>query len=264
MWISLVTETDPSPAAVWLRPMESPQAPSANPAGSEPESSPCVPSRAQAHPVRIWDLPTRLFHWSLASCVLGALVTGAQGGAALEWHLRFGQMILALLVFRIVWGVWGGRWSRFTHFQWTPQARQDAGHAFPGSWAVLGLLGLLALQVSTGLLADDEIATLGPLSALAPADWVRAATAWHKGWGEIAIWSIIGLHLSAITVYILRGRSLIEPMVGGDRLRADPVPPSRDDRKSRLLALAVILAALATAAWVFSLGSPGGFGGAGV
>ena len=75
MWISLVTETDPSPAAVWLRPMESPQAPSANPAGSEPESSPCVPSRAQAHPVRIWDLPTRLFHWSLASCVLGALVT---------------------------------------------------------------------------------------------------------------------------------------------------------------------------------------------
>lgn len=203
-------------------------------------------------PVRVWDLPTRLFHWTLAACVLGALVTGAKGGEALVWHLRFGQTLLGLLAFRLAWGLVGGHWSRFAHFQWTPRSPHHAGHAFPGSWAVVGLLGLLALQVATGLMADDEIATTGPLSARVPEVWVRWATAWHKGWGEVAIWSIVALHLSAIAWYVARGRSLIEPMVGGDAQRAAEVTPSRDDRSSRLLALLLVALSLGAAAWLFA------------
>lgn len=218
-----------------------------------PESS-AEPSTGP-QPLRVWDLPTRLFHWTLAACVLGALVTGSQGGEALRWHLRFGQMILALLAFRLVWGVIGGRWSRFAHFQWRPGRGSAAGHAFPGSWSVVAILGVLALQVATGLVADDEIATTGPLSTRVPEAWVRAATAWHKGWGEAAIWALVGLHLSAIAWYVARGRSLIEPMVGGDRMLVPGPLPARDDRIWRLLALCVIVAAMAAAAWVFGLGA---------
>lgn len=219
-------------------------------------SPPTRPSQtATTQSVRIWDLPTRLFHWTLATCVLGALVTGSQGGDALVWHLRFGQSLLALLAFRWAWAFAGGRWSRFSNFQWRPGQGSAAGHAFPGSWAVLAMLTVLSLQVATGLMADDEIATTGPLTALVPQAWVHWATTWHKGWGEVAVWSLVGLHLSAIAWYVARGRSLIEPMVGGDRvLAAASITPSSDDRRHRMWAVAWAAGAVAFSVWVFRLG----------
>nr|MCU0941443.1 cytochrome b/b6 domain-containing protein [Hydrogenophaga sp.] len=72
------------------------------------------------HTIRIWDLPTRLFHWLLAFCVVGLVVTGNVGGAWMEWHLRLGYAVVALLVFRVCWGFIGGRWSRFASFVYSP------------------------------------------------------------------------------------------------------------------------------------------------
>ena len=164
-------------------------------------------------------------------------------------------MLLALLAFRLVWAVIGGRWSRWAHFQWWPRRGSPAGHAFPGSWSVLAILAVLSLQVATGLVADDEIATTGPLSALAPEAWVRWATSWHKGLGEAAVWTLIGLHLSAIAWYVARGRSLIEPMVSGDRLLPPGEVPARYGRAQRLSALVVVAATLALAVWVFRFGA---------
>ena len=66
--------------------------------------------------VRVWDLPTRLFHWTLAASVVGLVVSGHVGGNALVWHMRLGLLVGALLGFRLVWGLIGGRWSRFAHF----------------------------------------------------------------------------------------------------------------------------------------------------
>ena len=66
--------------------------------------------------LRIWDLPTRLFHWSLATSVIALIVTANIGGNAMEWHLRLGHVVLALLLFRVVWGLVGGHWSRFATF----------------------------------------------------------------------------------------------------------------------------------------------------
>ena len=62
-----------------------------------------------ANPVRVWDLPTRLFHWTLALCVAALVVTGHVGGAVMPWHARLGYAALTLLLFRLGWGLVGGR-----------------------------------------------------------------------------------------------------------------------------------------------------------
>ena len=118
--------------------------------------------------VRIWDLPTRLFHWLLVLCVLGLVVTGQMGGNAMLWHFRLGYAVLSLLVFRLVWGFVGGHWSRWQQLPLRLRLVTDylhqrqtagtwAGHNPIGSWSVLLMLGWLLLQVGTGLVSDDEI-----------------------------------------------------------------------------------------------------------
>src|SRR6185369_13378750 len=75
-----------------------------------------------ANRVRVWDLPTRIFHWALVLCVTASVVTGYIGGALIEWHARSGYAILTLLLFRLVWGGVGGRWSRFASFFYSPRS----------------------------------------------------------------------------------------------------------------------------------------------
>ena len=70
--------------------------------------------------VRIWDLPTRVFHWLLAAAVICSVITAKIGGNAMAWHFRSGYLILTLLAFRLVWGLVGGRWSRFASFIYSP------------------------------------------------------------------------------------------------------------------------------------------------
>ena len=72
------------------------------------------------HTVRIWDLPTRLFHWLLALCVIGLVITANVGGNAMVWHFRLGYAVATLLLFRVVWGLVGGHWSRFSSFLYAP------------------------------------------------------------------------------------------------------------------------------------------------
>ena len=66
--------------------------------------------------VRVWDLPTRLFHWMLVLCFAGAVLSAKLGGNAMVWHIRLGCAMLALIAFRLLWGFLGGRWSRFSSF----------------------------------------------------------------------------------------------------------------------------------------------------
>ena len=109
--------------------------------------------------VRIWDLPTRVFHWVLALAALGSVITAKIGGNAMAWHFRFGYLIFTLLAFRILWGIFGGHWSRFRNFIYAPatvlrylrgQARPeehlDVGHSPLGAGSVFALLTVLMLQ----------------------------------------------------------------------------------------------------------------------
>ena len=216
--------------------------------------------------VRIWDLPTRLFHASLALCVLGLIVTGKVGGMLIDWHARLGYAVLTLLLFRIVWGFVGGHWSRFVQFIPSPlrvwayiRGRQSspAGHNPLGALSVLGMLGVFTAQVCTGLIIDDEISFTGPLYALAPSNWVSVASHYHKSLGQALVISLVVLHLVAIIWHTIKHRRrLVQAMVTGDQEVGTEVTPSRDDLGSRLGALMLFAACLAGTWALISLGSP--------
>ncbi|HEY6513411.1 MAG TPA: cytochrome b/b6 domain-containing protein [Burkholderiaceae bacterium] len=226
-----------------------------------------APTPAGSSVVRVWDLPTRLFHWLLALAVLAQVITGVIGGAALAWHLRVGYCVFALIVFRIVWGLVGGHWSRFASFVYGPASvlrylrgqRLDGdhfhvGHNPLGSASVFAMLAMLAIQVATGLVADDEIATTGPLNRFVSSAFALSATAWHKGPGISLIFALVVLHIGAIVYYTRKGQVLVRPMIGGDKLLPGTVPASADDRPSRVRALAIALASAALVAAVVRLG----------
>ncbi len=226
-----------------------------------------LPAAAVTVPVRVWDLPTRLFHWLLAVAVVGCIVTAEIGGNAMVWHFRLGYVVLALLAFRLLWGLCGGRWSRFASFVPTPARllrylrgrpapgeHLDVGHSPPGALAVWALLALLLAQLGTGLVADDEIAFRGPLNAWVAVDTGLAATSYHSGWGRTLLIALLVLHVLAVVAYRLRGRDLIGPMLHGDKRLPAGVPGAADDARSRLLAAALAAGCAGLALWVSTLG----------
>ncbi len=221
---------------------------------------------AAKHKVRIWDLPTRLFHWLLAVTVVGLVVTAKLGGNAMNWHLLLGHAMLALLLFRLLWGLVGGRWSRFASFIHAPATvlrhvrgqgteSDSAGHSPLGALSVFAMLAVLIAQVGSGLLSDDEIAFSGPLGRFVSGDTVAQATAYHAHWGQYLLYALVALHLLAILFYAWRGRGLVRAMVTGDKHLPEPLPSSRDTAASRLLALVLALVAGAAAWWVQQLGA---------
>lgn len=218
------------------------------------------------HTIRIWDLPTRLFHWLLALCVIGLLITGTLGGAWMEWHLRLGYAVLALLLFRLVWGFLGGRWSRFASFIYSPRSlrgylrgraplEHTAGHTPLGALSVFALLLALATQVGTGLMSDDEIATFGPLTRFVSGETVSAATGFHKNVGQYLVIGLLLLHLLAIAWHLfVKRQPLVKPMVLGDKQLPAPLPPSRDGLWDRALAGTLLGVCAAFVAWLVSVG----------
>lgn len=213
--------------------------------------------------VRVWDLPTRLFHWQLAAAVIGLVASGKVGGNALVWHQRFGLVVFTLLGFRLLWGVVGGRWLRFASFvcapgtvlrYWRGEQRPgdhfEVGHNPLGALSVFALIAVLLLQVATGLVADDEIATTGPLNRYGASALGLSATVWHKGSGQWLLLALMALHVTAIGVYRLRGQHLIKPMLTGDKPLPPGVPPSTDSATTRGLALVLVLGVGAVAVWI--------------
>jgi len=217
-------------------------------------------------PVRVWDLPTRLFHWALVLAIVGLVVTGNVGGNWMTWHQRLGYTVLALLIFRVLWGLVGGRWSRFGSFLYAPRTLvaylrgradplTDVGHSPLGALSVFALLAVLGVQVGTGLISDDEIAFVGPLSRFVESSTAYAATAYHKGWGKLLVLALVGLHVAALVVYRWRGKRLVPPMVHGDKLLPADTPASADGIAQRLLALGVLALSVAATLWIVGLGT---------
>ena len=214
--------------------------------------------------VRVWDLPTRLFHWSLALGVTCLAVSGLIGGNAMVWHFRFGYAVLSLLLFRVAWGLVGGRWSRFGAFIYAPQSvinylrgrskpEHSVGHSPIGAASVFALLGILLAQAGTGLLSDDEISASGPLTRFVSNATVNLATNYHKNIGKWVLLALVVLHITAIIFYLWRKHNLVKPMLTGDKLLAVAVPGSRDDALTRTGAVLVFALCATFVAWLASL-----------
>jgi hypothetical protein len=176
--------------------------------------------------IRVWDLPIRIFHWLLALCILGSIISVNIGGNAIEWHAYFGYSVLTLLIFRITWGFVGSTHARFTSFfpnrtkilnYLQGNAPKVLGHNPIGALSVFALLFVLSVQVITGLFVDDEIAFQGPLAKYVPNWVVSFLSEIHEG-NQVVIYTLIAIHIAAIIYYKkFRGEDLIKPMISGDK-----------------------------------------------
>ncbi len=209
--------------------------------------------------VRVWDLPTRLFHWSLVA-LIGFSWWSAEV-RQMDWHLLSGITVLALVAFRLLWGFIGGSTARFGQFVRSPgrvlaylrtgTALRSPGHNPVGGYSVVLMLALLTIQVATGLLAVDvDGIDSGPLSFLVSFEQGRAASEVH----EIAftlLQVVAGIHILAILFYlVVRKLNLIRPMITGSdkalETRTGALVPASP---VRLIVAAALAAGFAYAVW---------------
>jgi cytochrome b len=207
-----------------------------------------------------------------ACCVVGAFITAKVGNAWMDWHVRLGIAALALLIFRIIWGLIGPRYARFSQFVCGPvtvwhyltslakQSKKTPGHNPLGALSVLAMLGIIGLQAVTGLFANDEILTQGPFAQFVSNATSAFMTGLHQ-FNENFVLAIIGLHLIAILVFTLKGQKLIGPMVHGDfeakNLIAETIP-ARDDVLIRIGASGLICLLAWGAWWLIQLAENAG------
>ena len=211
----------------------------------------------------MWDLPTRVFHWGGVALVIVAYITWRLNW--MDWHARAGEVLLALVLFRLLWGVGGSDTARFARFVARPRVAahhlarvlrrepdRQVGHNPAGGWMVLLLLGLLLAETLTGLYVNNDISDEGPFTELVPAAVANAITALHAIlWN--ALLAAIALHLVAILTYALaKGQNLTQPMITGCKILPSAVSQPRIASAARALLLGAC-SALATAAlaqWV--------------
>lgn len=210
----------------------------------------------------VWDLPTRLFHWTLV--VLVALAWWSAENDKQDLHLYLGYGVLSLLLFRVGWGIFGSSTARFSSFVRGPAAViryvRDrfhwpvAGHAPLGALSVLALLAMLFVIVGTGLVASDEDGLFsGPLAHLVSLDASETATDLHEDLFNVLL-ALIVLHVAAILMYrFALGRNLLGPMITGRAELAPGVEPMRPGKW--WVALLCLAAGIAITRWIIA-GAP--------
>lgn len=178
---------------------------------------------------KIWDLFIRLFHWSLVIAVVSGWLLGRFGPSVMTLHYYAGYAVGGLLVLRVIWGFVGSKPARFGAFLYGPRAvlayvrtmfrRAPSywpGHNPVGALSVFALLGVLAAQVATGLIADpDDFVNVGPLAGWVEFDTARWAARTHRMMSNLLL-ALIGLHVGALLFYRLWKREdLLRPMITG-------------------------------------------------
>lgn len=213
--------------------------------------------------VRVWDIPVRVFHWLLVALVFTSWLTSELGGNAMTYHMWSGYTILALLIFRIVWGVTGSEHVRFGDFvhgpasvlrylraTFSPDAPRYIGHNPLGGWSVVLMLISLLVQACTGLFASDDIATEGPLTSKVSGATSSLLTTIHR-YNIYVLLGLITVHIAAALFYLfVKRENLIAAMFTGRKL----VPEDADARDARMaspwLAAAILMAAGGVVAYV--------------
>lgn len=212
--------------------------------------------------MKVWDLPVRLFHWSLVLLIFAAWLT--QELNKMDLHVWCGYAILALLLFRIAWGFAGSDTARFTRFLKSPAAAllhlshirkrepdHEIGHNAAGGWMVLMMLALIGVQAGTGLFANDDALTEGPLMHLVDKDTSNFLSKIHSLNFNL-IEAVIVLHILAIAGYaVLKRQNLVRPMVTGTKtMPSDAAAPRL---VSPVWAVLTLAAAAGVVVWVTSI-----------
>lgn len=219
--------------------------------------------------VRVWDLPTRLFHWLLALSITASVLTGffdgMLGSATIDWHQRSGYLAIGLIAFRLVWGFVGGTYARFATFLKGPVAirayvrslqkpgeaddTQGLGHNPLGGWSAMAMIGAVALQAVTGLfISIEDFGFEAPLAkhvSRAVSDQMNAIHTW-------AVWvilALVALHLAAILFHALvKKDNLVPAMVHGFR-RVSRVRPGDPSQGGSIFLAAVVATAVGFVVW---------------
>lgn len=225
-----------------------------------PETPADAAGRGGEPKILVWDLPTRLFHWLAVVLIAAAYATWRLN--LMLWHARVGYMLLAIVLFRLLWGFFGSETARFVNFLAKPAAalrhlnellrgkpERRVGHNPAGGWMVLLLIFLMLTQALTGLYVDNDIADEGPLTEFVPADVANAIAALHDNILWDALLAAIALHVLAIAFYAAKGANLVIPMIAG---RAQAPIQARQPQIVGVIRAIVLfaLSALATAALV--------------
>lgn len=207
--------------------------------------------------VKVWDLPVRLLHWSIAICFVVSWATASWFDDTMQIHLYSGYTLLVLVLFRIVWGFVGSSTARFSHFvsgvrpvlAYTgtllqPRAHHHLGHNPLGGWVVLAMLSLLLFQAITGLFSNDDLLTTGPLAHWVSKDVSDLFSNVHSIAFDFLI-AIIGLHIAAVLFYrFFKHDNLITPMVTGYKTLPHDIPthPVHISSNWRAIALLMLIA----------------------
>ena len=208
--------------------------------------------------VLAWDLPTRIFKWVLVALVVSAWVSNKWGGAVPTWHVWNGYAILVAVVFRLLWGVFGGSTARFSSFVAAPgraiayglallKGREGhfLGHNPLGGWMVVALLLLLGAQAVTGLYAadSDRLIIEGPLAKTVGDATVTFASHWHHRLFNLLKIAVV-LHVAAVIFHsVVKRDRLVPAMVTGLK----PAKPYDDAAVATPASWGVALGCLAAA-----------------
>jgi cytochrome b len=213
-------------------------------------------------PMKVWDLPVRLFHWAIVVLILAAWLS--QEFNWMNLHMWIGQTILTLLLFRIAWGCIGSDTARFLGFLRGPVAAfrhlrhirrrepdLEIGHNAAGGWMVLVMLALLCVQAGTGLFSNDDGNTEGPLMHRVgkdQSDWFSHIHSLNFKFIEV----VIVLHLAAIATYaVLKRHNLVRPMITGTKPMPEGVAAPR--LVSPIWAMLTLAVAAGVVTWIVRL-----------
>lgn len=219
-------------------------------------------SEAEGRKALVWDLPVRLVHWLLAGLI--AFSWWSVHNHHTDWHIWSGCAILTLLLFRLLWSVFGSSTARFSSFVRGPKLIADyfagrwsgIGHNPLGALSVLALFGALAVQVGLGLIAEDEDGLYtGPLYRLVSIDTSDWARDLHETWFNVIL-GLIALHVAAILLYRWRGQKLTSAMITG---RADLPADGEAMRPGKWwIAVLCLAVAIGVTRWVIAGAPPFG------
>ena len=208
--------------------------------------------------MRVWDAPTRLFHWAIVALVAVSYfsikyASGASIQPLTTLHKLSGYAMLTLLLFRVAWGFVGSETARFGQFLRSPLAGlrhlrhfagrepdDQVGHNAAGGWMVLALLAALAVQAVTGLFTFDDVPE-GPLGGIVSENTAYWLTSVHRANFNVIL-ALIGLHVLVIVGYaVVKRQNLVWPMITG-RKRL-PGATRQPRMASPLLALLLVVLA---------------------